>query len=157
MSDMSIAVLPYDANKSIPPFFILGKKRIFTCISVENQQEVRKSGTYKSQLEMYKRQVQELQMKTSEETKRADKAEFEGKRAQEKMSSLQREKEVRLFATEMVINKVSITNFLQSDILHFVSRCNLIVLFLKYTERLITWQQLPELSLKCLNLPDTDE
>ena len=46
---------------------------------------------------MYKRQVQELQMKTSEETKRADKAEFEGKRAQEKMSSLQREKEVCLY------------------------------------------------------------
>ena len=45
---------------------------------------------------MYKRQVQELQMKTSDETKRADKAEFEAKRIQEKMTSLQREKEVKV-------------------------------------------------------------
>ena len=50
-----------------------------------------------------------------------------------------------MFVREMVINKLSITKFLQSDILHFVSRCNLIVLFLMYAERLITWQQLPEL------------
>ena len=84
-------------NLKILRFNKFNTKCSFTCISVENQQEVRKSGTYKSQLEMYKRQVQELQMKTSEETKRADKAEFEGKRAQEKMSSLQREKEVYLY------------------------------------------------------------
>ena len=43
---------------------------------------------------MYKRQVHELQNKLSEETKRADKADFEAKRSQEKMTTLQREKEV---------------------------------------------------------------
>ncbi len=59
------------------------------------RQEVRKSGTYKSQLEMYKCQVQELQMKIGDETKRADKAEFDCKRVQEKMAAVQREKEVR--------------------------------------------------------------
>ena len=48
----------------------------------------------RSQLDVYKRQVQELQMKSIDETKRADKAEFETKRLQEKMASLQREKEV---------------------------------------------------------------
>ena len=50
-----------------------------------------------------------------------------------------------MFVREVVINKVWITKFLQSDILHFVSRCNLIVLFLMSAERLITWQQLTEL------------
>lgn len=44
---------------------------------------------------MYKRQVHELQNKMSDETKRADKADFECKRAQEKLAALQREKEVR--------------------------------------------------------------
>ena len=48
----------------------------------------------KQQLEMYKRQVHELQNKLYDETKRADKADFEAKRAVEKMSTLQREKEV---------------------------------------------------------------
>ena len=52
-------------------------------------------GTVKSQLDLYKRQVQELQSKYSEETKRADKAEFESKRSGEKMQTLTREKEVR--------------------------------------------------------------
>ena len=59
--------------------------------------ELRKSGAMKSQLELYKRQVQELQIKSSEEIRRADKAEFEGKRIQEKMVAVQREKE-RLIA-----------------------------------------------------------
>lgn len=43
---------------------------------------------------MYKRQVHEIQNKLYDETKRADKADFEGKRAVEKMTTLQREKEV---------------------------------------------------------------
>ena len=55
---------------------------------------MRKSGPMKQQLEMYKRQVHELQNKLYDETKRADKADFEAKRAVEKMSTLQREKEV---------------------------------------------------------------
>ena len=57
-------------------------------------QELRKSGSLKQQLEVYKRQVLELQSKSTEETKRADKSEFEVKRSQEKLSTLQREKEV---------------------------------------------------------------
>lgn len=61
--------------------------------SMELEEEVRKANSLKSQLEMYKRQVQELQMKSSDETKRADKSEFELKRLQERMSSVQREKE----------------------------------------------------------------
>ena len=57
-------------------------------------QENRKLHLMKTQLEMYKRQLQELQMKTADEMKRADKAEFEMKRQQEKMLGLQKEKEV---------------------------------------------------------------
>ncbi|XP_074642700.1 protein Hook homolog 3-like isoform X2 [Tubulanus polymorphus] len=61
--------------------------------NMELEEDVRKSSTLKSQLEMYKRQVQELQGKSSEETKRADKLDFENKRLQEKISSLLKEKE----------------------------------------------------------------
>ena len=57
-------------------------------------QENRKLHLLKSQLDMYKRQVQEVQMKMADETKRGDKAEFELKRQQEKMVGLQKEKEV---------------------------------------------------------------
>ena len=57
-------------------------------------QELKKTGTVRSQLELYKRQSQELQIKTQEETKRADRAEFDAKRAQDKFQTLQREKEV---------------------------------------------------------------
>lgn len=55
---------------------------------------MRKSGSLKPQLDLYKRQVLELQSKVTEETKRADKSEFEVKRVQEKVATLQREKEV---------------------------------------------------------------
>lgn len=48
----------------------------------------------KSQVDMYKKQVQELQSRLSEETKRADKAEFENKRSLEKLGSIQQEKDV---------------------------------------------------------------
>lgn len=48
----------------------------------------------KSQVDMYKKQVHELQSRLSEETKRADKAEFENKRALEKLGSIQQEKDV---------------------------------------------------------------
>jgi len=48
----------------------------------------------KTQLEAYKRQVQDLQLKSTDEAKRADKAEFEAKRHQEKATVLALDKEV---------------------------------------------------------------
>ena len=48
----------------------------------------------KTQLDAYKRQVQDLQLKSTEETKRADKAEFEAQRHQEKSAVLALDKEV---------------------------------------------------------------
>lgn len=56
---------------------------------------MRKSGSMKQQFDMYKRQVHELQNKLYDETKRADKSDFEAKRAVDKMATLQREKEVK--------------------------------------------------------------
>lgn len=61
--------------------------------NIEIQEEVRKGGAVKQQLEVYKRQVLEVQNKLTEETKRADKFEFESKRSTDKIAALQREKE----------------------------------------------------------------
>ncbi|KAI0231339.1 Hook-like protein 3 [Lamellibrachia satsuma] len=69
------------------------KNTAFVQKNLELEEENRKLHLVKSQLDMYKRQIQELQMKTADETKRADKAEFEMKRHQEKMLGLQKEKE----------------------------------------------------------------
>jgi len=55
---------------------------------------VKKASLLKTQLDAYKRQVQDLQLKSTEETKRADKAEFEAQRHQEKAAVLALDKEV---------------------------------------------------------------
>ncbi|CAG5118547.1 unnamed protein product, partial [Candidula unifasciata] len=60
---------------------------------IEMEEELKRVVTLKQQLESYKRQTLELQSKMAEETKRADKAEFEFKRMQEKLATLHREKE----------------------------------------------------------------
>ena len=57
-------------------------------------QEVKKVSLLRTQLDVYKRQVQDLQLKSTEETKRADKAEFEAQRHQEKSAILTVDKEV---------------------------------------------------------------
>ncbi|KAK2189347.1 hypothetical protein NP493_109g07060 [Ridgeia piscesae] len=69
------------------------KNTAFVQKNMELEEENRKLHLLKSQLDMYKRQVQEGQMKMADETKRGDKAEFELKRQQEKMVGLQKEKE----------------------------------------------------------------
>ena len=57
-------------------------------------QELKKANALKSQLENYKRQVHELHAQLSEQTRKADKAEFDAQRHQEKVSQLQSENEV---------------------------------------------------------------
>uniref|UniRef100_A0A669DB36 Protein Hook homolog 3 n=1 Tax=Oreochromis niloticus TaxID=8128 RepID=A0A669DB36_ORENI len=59
------------------------------------EEELRKANAAKAQLETYKRQVVELQNRLSEESKKADKMEFEYKRLKEKVDSLQKEKDVQ--------------------------------------------------------------
>ncbi|XP_068430125.1 protein Hook homolog 3 isoform X4 [Clinocottus analis] len=61
--------------------------------TVSLEEELRKANATKGQLETYKRQVVELQNRLSEESKKADKMEFEYKRVKEKVDSLQKEKD----------------------------------------------------------------
>ncbi|XP_075999437.1 protein Hook homolog 3 isoform X2 [Genypterus blacodes] len=61
--------------------------------TVSLEEELRKANATKGQLDTYKRQVLELQNRLSEESKKADKMEFEYKRLKEKVDSLQKEKD----------------------------------------------------------------
>jgi protein HOOK3 len=58
---------------------------------------LKKSGTWKPQLELYRKQIAELHQRLNEETKRADKSDFECKKMQERLTAVQREKEVSRF------------------------------------------------------------
>uniref|UniRef100_T1J5Q8 Protein hook n=1 Tax=Strigamia maritima TaxID=126957 RepID=T1J5Q8_STRMM len=55
--------------------------------------DLKKSTSLKSRIEVYKKQIFELHNKVLEETKRADVAEFESKRTQDKLVTLEKEKE----------------------------------------------------------------
>ncbi|KAK2718267.1 protein Hook homolog 3-like isoform X2 [Artemia franciscana] len=57
------------------------------------EEEIRKSSTWKNQLEAHRKQLSELQIKLNEETKHVDKLEYEGRRLQEKLAALSLEKE----------------------------------------------------------------
>uniref|UniRef100_A0A7N8X1F1 Protein Hook homolog 3 n=1 Tax=Mastacembelus armatus TaxID=205130 RepID=A0A7N8X1F1_9TELE len=70
------------------------KNTVLMQTNVSLEEELRKANATKGQLEMYKRQVVELQNRLSEESKKADKMEFEYKRVKEKVDSLQKEKDV---------------------------------------------------------------
>ncbi|ESO94445.1 hypothetical protein LOTGIDRAFT_118217, partial [Lottia gigantea] len=60
---------------------------------IEMEESMKRFDSVKQQLDWCKRQNHELQTKLSDETKRADKIDFELKKSQEKMTILQREKE----------------------------------------------------------------
>ncbi|CDQ96541.1 unnamed protein product [Oncorhynchus mykiss] len=61
--------------------------------TVSLEEELRKANTARAQLETYKRQVQELYRKLSEESRRADKLAYEKKKFEEKHDAVMREKE----------------------------------------------------------------
>ncbi|KAM4635200.1 protein Hook homolog 3 isoform 2-T2 [Polymixia lowei] len=69
------------------------KNTLYMQNTVSLEEELRKANATKGQLETYKRQVVELQNRLSEESKKADKMEFEYKRLKEKVDSLQKEKD----------------------------------------------------------------
>ncbi|XP_030639800.1 protein Hook homolog 3 [Chanos chanos] len=69
------------------------KNTVYMQNTVSLEEELKKANAARSQLETYKRQVVELQNRLSEETKKADKMEFEYKRLKEKVDSLQKEKD----------------------------------------------------------------
>jgi len=58
-------------------------------------QELKKSGTWKPQLELYKKQISELHRRLNEETKKDDKNHFESRKMQEKLNAIQRDEEIR--------------------------------------------------------------
>ncbi|PSN52024.1 Protein Hook 3 [Blattella germanica] len=61
--------------------------------NMELEEQLKKSGTWRPQLELYKKQIAELHQRLNEETKRADKSDFECKKIEEKLTAAQREKE----------------------------------------------------------------
>lgn len=69
------------------------KNTMYMQNTVTLEEELRKANAARSQLETYKRQVVELQNRLSEESKKADKLDFEYKRLKEKVDSLQKEKD----------------------------------------------------------------
>ncbi|XP_061603763.1 protein Hook homolog 3 isoform X5 [Phyllopteryx taeniolatus] len=69
------------------------KNTVLMETNISLEEELRKANATKGQLETYKRQVVELQNRLSEESKKADKMEFEYKRVKEKVDSLQKEKD----------------------------------------------------------------
>uniref|UniRef100_A0A8C6V665 Protein Hook homolog 3 n=1 Tax=Neogobius melanostomus TaxID=47308 RepID=A0A8C6V665_9GOBI len=75
------------------------KNTVLMQSNVSLEEDLRKANAAKGQLETYKRQVVELQNRLSEESKKADKMEFEYKRLKEKVDSLQKEKDVNAVCT----------------------------------------------------------
>ncbi|XP_061732679.1 protein Hook homolog 3 isoform X3 [Nerophis ophidion] len=69
------------------------KNTVLMETNISLEEEIRKANATKGQLETYKRQVVELQNRLSEESKKADKNEFEYKRVKEKVEALQKEKD----------------------------------------------------------------
>ncbi|XP_068781136.1 protein Hook homolog 3 isoform X7 [Struthio camelus] len=69
------------------------KNTVYMQNTVSLEEELRKANAARSQLETYKRQAVELQNKLSEESKKADKLDYECKRLKEKVDSLQKEKD----------------------------------------------------------------
>uniref|UniRef100_A0A8C8GVU2 Calponin-homology (CH) domain-containing protein n=1 Tax=Oncorhynchus tshawytscha TaxID=74940 RepID=A0A8C8GVU2_ONCTS len=61
--------------------------------TVSLEEELRKANTARAQLETYKRQVQELYWKLSEESRRADNLAYEKKKFEEKLDAVMMEKE----------------------------------------------------------------
>uniref|UniRef100_A0A8C4IZJ9 Hook microtubule tethering protein 3 n=1 Tax=Dromaius novaehollandiae TaxID=8790 RepID=A0A8C4IZJ9_DRONO len=69
------------------------KNTMYMQNTVSLEEELRKANAARGQLETYKRQAVELQNRLSEESKKADKLDYECKRLKEKVDSLQKEKD----------------------------------------------------------------
>lgn len=61
--------------------------------NMELEEEVKKSGTWRPQLDMYKKQVGELHQRVAEEAKKTDRQIFENKKLAEKMEALVQERD----------------------------------------------------------------
>lgn len=70
--------------------------------NMELEKELKKSGTWKSQVDVYKKQVAELHQKLNEETKKADRLEFESKKTLEQLKAVKREKEALISERDLL-------------------------------------------------------
>lgn len=61
--------------------------------NMELEEEVKKSGTWRPQLDLYKKQVADLHQKLAEEAKKTDRQIFENKKLMEKMEAILQEKD----------------------------------------------------------------
>ncbi|XP_042885103.1 protein Hook homolog 3-like isoform X1 [Penaeus japonicus] len=61
--------------------------------NMELEEEVKKSGTWRPQLDLYKKQVAELHQKLADEAKKTDRQIFENKKLAEKMEAITQEKD----------------------------------------------------------------
>lgn len=64
------------------------KNEVYMRSVIDLEEEQRKTGTLRTQLDAYKRQMGELEAKLNIEVKRADKAEFDSRRLAEKTETL---------------------------------------------------------------------
>jgi len=70
--------------------------------NMELEEELKKNGTWKPQVDMFKKRCADLQTQLTEETKRADRAEFECNKVTEKLSAVQREKDKLMLERDML-------------------------------------------------------
>uniref|UniRef100_A0A674EWQ4 Hook microtubule-tethering protein 1 n=1 Tax=Salmo trutta TaxID=8032 RepID=A0A674EWQ4_SALTR len=107
--------------------------------TVSLEEELRKANTARAQLETYKRQVQELHRKLSEESRRADNLAYEMKKFEEKYDAVMKEKEVRTGSQHFLLQPTCTGNHL---IIVFVceSLTALIVCPCPYREKFIRLQ-----------------
>lgn len=86
------------SNRLFSPICVLVLKihhlSCFLFSFIKSSQEVKKSGTWRPQLDMYKKQNAELHQKLAEEAKKTDRQVFENKKLIEKMEALMQEKDV---------------------------------------------------------------
>lgn len=61
--------------------------------NMKHEEEIKRNNLYKSQSELYKKQVADLHQKIEEEIRKSDKLNFENKKIESKLSMVQREKE----------------------------------------------------------------
>ncbi|MCL4126872.1 UNVERIFIED_CONTAM: hypothetical protein GTU68_032714, partial [Idotea baltica] len=74
--------------------------------NMELEEEVKKSGTWRPQLDLYKKQVSELHQKLAEEAKKTDRQIFENKKLMEKLEALTQEKERLALERDMLKENV---------------------------------------------------
>ena len=72
---------------------LVRSKREFYVFFKDLEEDIKKAGNWKPQMDKYKKQITELQDKMDSETKRSDKSEFETKKLLEKLEAISVERD----------------------------------------------------------------